>query len=1233
MQKGQNVKNIKSKIKIKAISLVLSLLMLMPSVTGIVSATTEADALAAAGAAENTAAQTEQQAESHLEVLPDTLDISTVPEIVGTDAALAAGHIQRAYAEEKDLYTVMFKNPDGTRTAYYYNHPVKYIDTDGSVKDITLGIEANGKLAGSYVSKDTLASTLFPQRFTDGIALSGEGVSLRLAPVFNSNTGALTPITPITPITPVTPGLEADSIGTGTLTPVTVSPTAELKSDGKTVVYEYDAQTRYEYSLTYSGFKEDIIVSEYTGQTEYTFTLYTNGLTLTEDDGDFCLTDSEGNIKATLGSIIIFTADQQNNTFGSMTAETVTANEEYILTIHIDEDYLADPATLYPITIDPTIEISYANNGAGAIQDIVVNSADPLSGTDGEISAGKWGSDQSISRILMKFPHLNLNGIPYSESITSATVYIHDLMCQHEELTLECYPFIGPSWSESNATWSNTNQTGTGILGPKLSQHIISYANGLEMETSQCYGFDITAAVQGWKSGTYDQAKGIIFKASSANESATAHNYKTFASYNRANHKPYLVVGYDSYIPSIEFTMEDMVILRTQSIDLGLYKTVVPENATVTYTALDHYTSVDSVSGALTPRNIGNGVVRASITVNGITYSDTVNVHIVLTRTYGVYKLNSVESEYNLDVCDGKISGQVAVNHWQDDGTLKQLWRIKHIGKGQYTIRPMHNPNMLLTASGTSVYVVENTTDDASLLNTTYAWKIDSPMDRENRCIQNAGITTTTNTLSVSYTDYSTCLNEYVEVQEYGWMLTSVSYTPRILLYDTVSETLLHDTAVDEDISSIERTLPLHDTKSVADLGLRVIYSSVSTLDQEFEWRENYSTNSNSNSHVEINASTGEMYGTRIGRAFIYVEKKNYSPTCLLEFEVLVILSGEYYIKNKETGKFVDIQDEAYFSGQQIEQMTFDGGESQKWDFVYRENDGYYEIIIRDGANRRFYLSVKDSSTANDASVVLRSTLTDGALWKVAYTESGAFKITPKTGEANNRVLAVGAYVANVDGVDIEQRDYVNDENYKDEWMVEDASSGRSRYKLMAYNESPNIKRDSFFAPTGDIIGQYLGYSIYTEYYSNCTKDNMKNYMSDSEIFIVHTHGKKTGFMVGPSLYLTMSDLSYCNLDGLKFALLLTCKTGEGFSETNIANNTPTNIIEKMVCQGAETVVGFTNTTTAGDCNRLAEDLLEAMLYNGLNLQEAMESIDYNGYQNNMNDIKAIAGNKSLYLH
>jgi len=999
VQKGQNVKNIKSKIKIKAISLVLSLLMLMPSVTGIVSATTEADALAAAGAAENTAAQTEQQAESHLEVLPDTLDISTVPEIVGTDAALAAGHIQRAYAEEKDLYTVMFKNPDGTRTAYYYNHPVKYIDTDGSVKDITLGIEANGKLAGSYVSKDTLASTLFPQRFTDGIALSGEGVSLRLAPVFNSNTGALTPITPITPITPVTPGLEADSIGTGTLTPVTVSPTAELKSDGKTVVYEYDAQTRYEYSLTYSGFKEDIIVSEYTGQTEYTFTLYTNGLTLTEDDGDFCLTDSEGNIKATLGSIIIFTADQQNNTFGSMTAETVTANEEYILTIHIDEDYLADPATLYPITIDPTIEISYANNGAGAIQDIVVNSADPLSGTDGEISAGKWGSDQSISRILMKFPHLNLNGIPYSESITSATVYIHDLMCQHEELTLECYPFIGPSWSESNATWSNTNQTGTGILGPKLSQHIISYANGLEMETSQCYGFDITAAVQGWKSGTYDQAKGIIFKASSANESATAHNYKTFASYNRANHKPYLVVEYESEIPDINIVEEYVSVLKGGAYSLST--SVTPDNATITWTSSNPYYVSVSNTGTITVNKVGSAQITASITVNGVVYSDSVIVYCVLGS--GVYKINS--STAMLSIYEGAYDTEATVNNYYVGDSIFGFWKIQHIHRGQYSIRPMHNPTMILTACEDDYSVTAEdcpgTEDTMDLYATNYSWTIqefDGLYEIKNNAID------TFNSLSVTGYDYTQIIVTYPEDNnvEYLWSLVPVQYTPRIIIYSLFDDVVISpkNASNTSSGSSIERYITREETATQQELGFRFIYSGVDSLSQTFTWQM-----TNNNVAASINSSTGFVTAIEEGVCVVTVRSQT-GVTCSYDLHVLQFVEGKYHIRNDHVQSLGSTYSNKFLNYDNLEGLSLDQynrySSNQQW--IVEQHNKYGAYTIKSASSGK-YMCFSDSYNSIYWSSNGSGALSRWALVAKSGVSNRGYRIEPSSDSAKSVAL------------------------------------------------------------------------------------------------------------------------------------------------------------------------------------------------------------------------------------
>ena len=51
-------------------------------------------------------------------------------------------------------------------------------------------------------------------------------------------------------------------------------------------------------------------------------------------------------MKAAIGDILIFTADERNNTLGTLTHETVRANQEYKLTIHIDPDYLLDEDTV-----------------------------------------------------------------------------------------------------------------------------------------------------------------------------------------------------------------------------------------------------------------------------------------------------------------------------------------------------------------------------------------------------------------------------------------------------------------------------------------------------------------------------------------------------------------------------------------------------------------------------------------------------------------------------------------------------------------------------------------------------------------------------------------------------------------------------------------------------------------------------------------------------------------------
>ncbi|MBQ3550126.1 MAG: DNRLRE domain-containing protein, partial [Clostridia bacterium] len=227
----------------------------------------------------------------------------------------------------------------------------------------------------------------------------------------------------------------------------------------------------------------------------------------------------------------------------SMTHTTVREDQQYIVTIHIDAEYLKDEKTKYPIRIDPTIEITYDGNGASAIQDVTLNQNSGSSGTSGSLYVGKRNT-YGISRTLMKFPGLNLGAISSANNITSAYVEIRDMMCETTIMTVYGYIFDGNEWSESTANWSNVDPNSWTEMPNAYAD--VCYSNGAAKNPAHRYSIDITQAVKSWKTGFYSQSKGIMLRASDSVESGSAL-YKTFASYNRASNKPSLKVNYVVY--------------------------------------------------------------------------------------------------------------------------------------------------------------------------------------------------------------------------------------------------------------------------------------------------------------------------------------------------------------------------------------------------------------------------------------------------------------------------------------------------------------------------------------------------------------------------------------------------------------------------------------------------------------------------------------------------------------
>lgn len=435
----------------------------------------------------------------------DAVGVLSLPDIITEAEAAENGYVARVSAAETNMNTLVFRNADGTNTMRIFDHPVKFED-GGTVKDITLGIKAS---RGGFVSAQSPIRTVFPSRLSDGISLTYDGIEIEMIPEAASRTGAA----------------------------------AVLSGDGKKVTYAYGNRTALEYTLTYTGFKEDIVVEEYTGQTDFDFTLRTNGLILVSENGSYYLRDAAGKTKAALGDIIIFTADERNNAFGSMTHKTVTAGQEYVITVHVDDEYLKDEKTAYPIRIDPTVEIVYDGTNASAIEDVTLNSLGSSAPNSGSIYVGKRGN-YGISRTLMRFPGLDLSQIGTSDQIISARVELRDLMCYSTHLPVSCHIFQS-NWHINTVNWSNASPNS--YVSTAMDTKTVYYGNGdSTICGTQRYSFYITKAVKRWKDSQYTHPCGIIFKTTNEIETGNTDVSVCFASYNRASNKPSFTMVYSN---------------------------------------------------------------------------------------------------------------------------------------------------------------------------------------------------------------------------------------------------------------------------------------------------------------------------------------------------------------------------------------------------------------------------------------------------------------------------------------------------------------------------------------------------------------------------------------------------------------------------------------------------------------------------------------------------------------
>ncbi|MBE6629611.1 MAG: hypothetical protein E7624_02025 [Ruminococcaceae bacterium] len=342
------------------------------------------------------------------------------------------------------------------------------------------------------------------------------------------------------------------------------------------------------------------------------------------------------------------------------------------------------------------------------------------------------------------------------------------------------------------------------------------------------------------------------------------------------------------------------------------------------------------------------------------------------------------------------------------------------------------------------------------------------------------------------------------------------------------------------------------------------------------------------------------------------------------------ITGGSFYIQNADSLKYMQIDNDeepSYSaSGAITELWGYDGEDQQRWR-INKLSGPYYQIICEKSG---LALSVQEDCLDDSGDSLIQEPYVNShrQQWTITKTTRGTYVIRPRSSESYSTdwcMCAGTSFFGITDGLDVEQKEYSNDSSLKDEWYLYNTYITT----LLAINDSDGWSRDPYFTPTSRYFTNWVSSSIYTETYSSYTVQNMIQCMQRSSIFYIHTHGSRTSFKISNSpISITTNDLANIDLSHMEFALLLTCNTGEGgYNQANVNAKTPQNMVERLVCCGVETVIGFSASTYVVDCNWFAENFTRLMLETDTTICQAIRTLSLNATYGEIAYLAVVGGN------
>ena len=319
--------------------------------------------------------------------------------------------------------------------------------------------------------------------------------------------------------------------------------------------------------------------------------------------------------------------------------------------------------------------------------------------------------------------------------------------------------------------------------------------------------------------------------------------------------RPYVTVTYGNTVKTVNITN------TTVSVYEGTTKTLTattsPTGLPVEWESSDpSVATVNRSTGVVTGVKAGTATITASVTGGG---TDACTVYVA--KSDGVYYLQNVASNYWLDGGGANIAPENLTNVRQSSrytsttnvNRLAQMWKIKYLGSGKYSIRPMHKQNLALSVIGTNNDVSLQdigTTDTSSGVPDSAKWRIFyNQTGYVFQCDGNTGKT-------LYPSGGSAAANTEIVVSSYStpntafrWYMNPISsITEQILIYDKKTG--------DCGGSPTVHVKP-NENRSISDVEIEIELVTLSA-DRQLQFT------AEQNSKVAIDSTTGRLIGSAV---------------------------------------------------------------------------------------------------------------------------------------------------------------------------------------------------------------------------------------------------------------------------------------------------------------------------------------------------------------------------------